>query len=124
MGIIDNLGSLILPQLNAPCHMLDEVTGNPDGAFGINTSYVEGAAFDALIKKNTSTEVTVAEVQGARRQYIIGVDKRIELRHGKLIRRDSDGLVLRVTGQTADSQLPNAATLPIAWTTAEEWTIP
>lgn len=124
MSIIDYAGPGILAQMFVPCHMMDRTTVNAAGLFGPQERYVEGAALEAMLRKDSSPEVKVAEANGLKEQYTVVVKRGVTLRHLDVIKRDSDGATFRITGSTIDAEAPDASTIQIAKTTAERWDPP
>ena len=118
-------GAGILPEMFVPCHKMDR-TAEPasDGKFGFNATYTEGEAFEAMLRKDSNPVVQVADRQTSKRQYTVVTGPGVTLRHGDIIRRDSDQQAFKITGDTIDGEAPEASTIQIAKTTAEEWVIP
>lgn len=121
MSIFDTMG--ILGDMFEPFVMMDKTTVD-DGLFGPKTVYVEGAHIDAYARKDTSTEAQVAEQNGLRAMYTVTVPTGVTLTKPDVIKRVSDGLILRITGSTTDNAAPPASSVQIAKTTAEEWSLP
>lgn len=117
-------GGLLLGQFFKPCHLLDETTFTVSGLFGPQKRWVEGAALEAALLKDNSAEVKVAEASGLKELYTVVVYKPVTLKHGDVIRRDADGLTLRITGNTIDWEAPEMSTVQIAKTTAKVWDPP
>lgn len=116
--------SVLLPELFKPCHRLERDAGSGDGMFGRNDKWVEGAALPVLMKKDRSPEAQVAEQSGQRAVYTVCVEKGTVLRRGDVIRRDADGLILRLTGDTIDGEAPDMSTVQLARAAAERWDPP
>ena len=125
MSLIDYAGAGILPGMFTICTMLDKITGNrPDGQGGVIETWADGASFDALILKNTTTEAQIAERQGLREFYTVVVKRGIPLKYQDVFRRESDGATFRVTSNPKDSEAPDPSTIQIAKVTAERWEVP
>jgi len=103
--------------------MIDKTT-QPDGYGGIKTVYADGATFQAAVAYNASTEARIGVVQGLTSLYTITTKKNINLQYHDLLRRVSDGKVLRVTSDGDDLKTPASATLNMRNVTAEEYTLP
>ena len=123
MSIFDTGDMGIMGDMFEPFVMMDKTTVD-DGLFGPKTVYVEGAHFDAYARKDSSTEAQIAEQSGARAMYTVTVHAGTALSKPDVIKRVSDGLILRVTGSTVDNAAPPASTVQIAKTPAEEWSLP
>ena len=125
MSAIDYAGPGILRDQFTPCHRMDRITDRQsDGQFGSVEHYDQGAAFDAMLRKDGSTEVTVAEQNGLNEVYTVVVGPGVALKKNDVIRRDSDGATFLITGRTIDGAAPPASTVQIAKTTAKRWDIP
>ena len=123
--ILDStIDGTILQAFFKPCHLLDKTTVTVSGLFGPQEKYVEGAALDAAFLKDNSAEVKVAEANGLKELYTVVVHKPVTLRQGDVLRRDADGLTLRITGNTVDWEAPEMSTVQIAKTTAKVWDPP
>lgn len=119
--MIDNT---ILPGMMKRCTRLERVDGGKDGQFGRKITYVPGDSFDALIRKDSTPEVVEAEARTHKERYTVVVKKGVTLSYDEIIVRDADGLTLRLTSSTLDSEAPSVATVPIAKATAERWEVP
>ena len=125
MSGITYAGAGILPGMFVPCHRMVRNAQEPsDGKFGFKATYTEGEAFDAMLRKDSSPTMQVAERQGPKAHYTVVVGPGVTLRHGDVFRRDSDQMAFMVNGNTIDGEAPAASTIQIAKTTAEEWVIP
>lgn len=123
--ILDStIDGTILQAFFKPCHMLDKTTVTVSGLFGPQEKYVEGAALDAAFLKDNSAEVKVAEANGLKELYTVVVHKPVTLKQGDVIRRDADGLTLRITGNTVDWEAPEMSTVQIAKVSAKVWDPP
>ena len=105
------------------CKILNHI--REDDPYGSSVDYwSEGAAFDATIIKNNSTEATIAERQGVSEIFTIVTHKDFLLDYHDVFKRVSDGQIFRVTGKARDSEAPKASTVKIAKVTAEKWVLP
>lgn len=123
MSLIDFAGPGIFGDMFENCVMLDRTTRS-DGAFGMKEVWVPGASFQAMLRKDNSTEAQIAERQGMSEIYTVVVRKGLPLKHQDVFRRESDGATFRVTGSTVDNEAPDASTVQIAKVSAERWDIP
>ena len=113
----------LIESMMEPCTLLNRVRQN-DGYGGYTESWTDGATFSATFIKNTSPEVTLAEMQGANEIYNVVVPKGFTLDYHDVFRRESEGSTFRVTSYTRDSDAPEQSTVKIAKVTAERWVIP
>ena len=114
----------IMPGMMKPCTRLVRTDGGSDGQLGRKINYTPGSTFKALIRKDATPEVVEAEAKGAKERYTVVVQKGVTLCYDEVIRRDADGLVLRILSNTTDSEAPEVSTVPIAKVEAERWVIP
>lgn len=63
----------------------------PDGYGGFVTTYRDGAAFDAGVIRDTSTQMSIAEQSGTNAMYKIAFAPGIQLSIGDHLKRLSDG---------------------------------
>ena len=121
--MVNNLGT-IMPGLMKACTILDERTINPDGQFGMKSVYVDGAKFRAMLKKDQSPEVKVAEAQGLNEMYTVVVETGVMLKYDQVFRRDEDGAIFKVTSNITDSEAPEQSTVQIGAVRAKRWVLP
>lgn len=123
MGFLDTVG--MMADTFVTCTIMDRVTDSAsDGVFGTEEHYRPGAKILAMLEKQMSREMQIAEAQGLDEQYLIVVPSGVSLKKDDVIRRDSDGLTLRVTSNTRDAAAPPASTVQIAKCSAKAWVIP
>ena len=103
----------LLDWMKVPCVMMDRTTVN-DGMGGFVQTWVEGATFDALIRKDSAPEQVVAQQQGAAEVFTVMVDKSVPLEYHDVFKRLSDGAIFRLTSNTLDAAAPIPSTVPIA----------
>ena len=108
----------MFPDFFTPVCMLDKRT-SADGYGGVNVSYVEGAQFMAGIVTKQSTTAQIAYQQGVKTLYTVVFEPKITLFNGDVIKRLSDGKVLRVTSNSRDMTTPEKAQLKMSQCTAE-----
>lgn len=111
----------LLQSMMEPCVMMDKTTVN--GPMGFTTAWVEGAAFDAFVCKETAPELVVAEKQGVKETFTVVVMKDIPLEYHDVFKRISDGEVFRLTSNVKDDAAPAVASTPvqIAKANCERW---
>lgn len=110
----------LLDSMMESCVILDRVTAN-DGVLGFNSTWQEGAAFQATIIKDSTVEARLAEKLGVTEVYTVVTQKGFSLGYHDVFRRKRDGMVFRVTSNQRDSEAPDASTVKIGKVTAERW---
>lgn len=95
----------------------------PDGYGGHDTSYQDGATFNAAIRFDTSIEARAAESQGVTSLYTVITPRDMILQYHDVFRRVEDGKIFRVTSDGDDVKTPDMATLDMRAVTAEEWSL-
>lgn len=113
----------LLEEAFEPFVMIEKRT-IPDGMGGYTKEWVDGVKFEAAIDKDDDLKGRVAEKQGVTSVYTITTRKDIGLDFHDVVRRVSDSLTYRVTGNIKDSQTPESAGLQYAWVAAERWDLP
>ena len=113
----------LLSSMAEPCKILNHVRTD-DIYGGYREEWTDGATFEAVIVKNSSTEAQIAEKQGVNELFTVVVKKGFALDFHDVFRRIADGAVFRVTSNAKDSEAPGASTVQIAKVTAEKWVIP
>lgn len=93
----------------------------PDGEGGFNTTWSDGAKFQAAVTLDTSIEARAAEKQGVTSVYTVTIPRSMNLEYHDVIKRLYDGKVFRVTSDGDDKHTPKSATLDMRQVTAEEW---
>lgn len=86
-------------------------------------SWTEGAQFDAAATFDTSMQARIAGAQGVKSLFTVTTPKRITLNYYDVIKRVSDGLVLRITSRGRDKSTPEEASLDMRQVTAEEYVL-
>lgn len=113
----------LLDVMKEPCVMMDRVTvDDPYGGF--TQTWVEGATFMAVIRKDSSPQEVVAQQQGMSETFTVIVDKTVPLEYHDVFKRKSDGVIFRMTSATRDAKAPTPSSVPIAKATAERWELP
>ena len=110
----------LLDSVMEPCVMLDKQTVS-DGQGGFVRTWVEGATFNAFVRKESAPEITVAEKQGASEAFTVVVYKGTQLDYHDVFKRKRDNSVFRTTSTTKDDVAPGASTVPIAKASCERW---
>ena len=113
----------LITEAMTTCTVLDKRTV-PDGQGGYVTQWVDGAAFQAAIVKDSSMQARMAEKDGVTEVYTVTVNKGLPLDFHDVFRRESDGAIFRVTSNITDSETPARATFQIGQVTAERWVLP
>lgn len=114
----------LLESMMEPCVMMDK-TSVSDGAGGFSSAWVEGAEFNAFVRKETAPEIIVAEKEGAKETFTVVVKKGIPLDYHDVFRRVSDGAIFRLTSSVLDDAAPESASTPvkIAKAGCERWAL-
>ena len=68
-----------------------------DGMGGKRDGYASGEGFQAGISRNSSTEMKIAERNGAKALYTIVADVDVVLNQNDRVKRVADGVVYRIT---------------------------
>lgn len=123
MPMITGLGNTLLDSMTESCTMrnrsiaLDELGGYKD-------AYVDGVTFEAVIRKDDTTEDRIAEKQGVKESYTVVVQKGFPLKFHDVFRRAKDGNTYRVTSNIQDKESPAVSNINIGAVTAERWDEP
>ena len=113
--------SLLSEAMETCVYLAKQIT--PDGYGGYQTTWAEGAEFEAAISFDTSIEARRAEAQGVSSLYTVTTGKTLVLEYHDVFRRVRDGKIFRVTSDGDDKYTPTSATLNMRQVTAEEWDI-
>lgn len=112
--------SLIDEGMEAVCMMQKERI--PDGEGGFITQWSEGVEFQAAITFDSSLQAKIADKQGVTSLYTITTAKNAALDFHDIVKRLSDGKILRVTSDSDDRQTPARAVFgQYLQVSAEEW---
>lgn len=98
--------------------LMDKVS-RPDPFGGIVYTYEEGARFLGGMVKNASTEMVIAEQNGAKSTYTLVVDRKLELERGQIVKRLEDGSLYKVTAPARDMMTPAKSALQFSQATME-----
>lgn len=110
----------LLDTFYVKCIHMDKTTVS-DGMGGFTHTWVEGATFDCAIVTQASTSQRQAEKVIGAATYQLTVPKTVILDYHDVLKRVSDGKILRITSSTKDVQTPSFGTLDFSQVTAEEW---
>lgn len=112
----------LLDEYMDDCVMIDKTTVE-DGYGGYIPAYVQGAAFRAAIRFDTSLEGRRAEKEGVSSLYTVTTSRALTLEYHDIFKRLRDGKIFRVTSDGDDSFTPGSATLDMRQVTAEEYVL-
>lgn len=104
--------------------VLLESESSPDGMGGQIVTWSNGEKFRCLLNKDKSTEAILAEQNGAKSVFKGLVDIALQIEHGDVFKRLSDGSIFRVTSNPADGKTPPIATFRNKMFSAERFTLP
>ena len=110
----------LLTEAMTDCVLLDKTTA-PDGYGGVITTWTDGATIKAAIVLDNSLNALRAQKEGVMGVYTVTTSKAVVLRFHDVLRRVSDGLVLRVITNGTDQKTLQSATLNMRQVRAEEW---
>lgn len=114
----------LLSQAMTDCVMIVK-TSRPDGYGGYVTRYTEDTVvFKAAVTFDNSLQARVAGVQGVTSLYTITTGREKVLMFHDIIKRLSDGKILRITSDGDDKATPPSSSLNMRQVTAEEYTLP
>lgn len=116
------MNAFLLDAMKDACVMMDKTTVG-DGMGGFTTQWVEGATFDAVIRKDSAPEQVVAQQQGVNEMFTVIVERTVPLEYHDVFKRLSDGAIFRLTSNTKDATAPAMSTARIAKATAERWAL-
>ena len=112
----------LLDEAYEPFVMMDQHSTR-DSYGTIVRTWEEGAQISAAATYDTSMQARVAGVQGVTSLYTVTTPKNITLNYYDVIKRVSDGLVLRITTRGQDNKTPESAGLNMRVVTAEEYVL-
>ena len=115
----------LLEQAMTDCNMY-KIVRRPDGYGGYTEVWTEDttSTFKAAITFDNSLEARVAQAQGVKSLYTVTTRKEKVLMYHDVIKRLSDGKILRITSDGDDKATPASASLNMRQCTADEFTIP
>lgn len=112
----------LLESMMDACVMMDKTTVS-DGMGGIVSVWVEGAEFQAYVRKESAPEITVAEQTGAKEMFTVVVPMTVSLEYHDVFKRVRDGAIFRLTSNTRDGETSKTASTPVqvARANCERW---
>lgn len=112
----------LIDSLKEPCVLMEKKRVS-DGEGGWTTTWVDGAALDAAIVRDTTLAARVAEKEGVSNVYTVTTDTDARLGFHDVFKRVGDGQVFRVTSDGDDMKTPDRATFSFEQVSAEEWSL-
>ena len=123
MPNVTGRGNTLLDGMAESCVLLDRAV-IADGLGGFKEVYSEGVEFDAVIRKDDTSQDRIAEKQGVQESYTVIVMRGFPLKNTDVFRRQKDGKTYRVRSNIMDKEAPMASTIKIGAVTAERWDVP
>lgn len=108
-------------EMYEPFHFLIAIP-TPDGEGGYYNRYVDGAEFEAHAAFDTTMEARTGAAAGVSSLYTVYAPVEVPLKFHSIVKRDSDGTILRITSDGGDKKTPNVATFSFQVATAAEYT--
>ncbi len=93
----------------------------PDGYGGRIVTWTEGAEIKGALAFNSSMQAQIAMANGVTSVYTLVTKKSLMLEYHEVLKRVSDGKILRVTSDGDDLRTPDSASLDMRNVTCEEW---
>ena len=94
-----------------------------DGYGGTKTVYTDGLEIQGALVLNSSPQMKIAQALGSKGAYTLTVKKAIELDFHTVLRRESDGLIVRLVSNSDDKKTPEGAGLDMRQYSAEEFVL-
>lgn len=113
----------LLDVVMEPFTVMDKITVN-DKYGGTPIKYVDGEVIEGVAVKGNAISNIVAQASGLSVPYKFTTRKKYALNFHDVIKRNRDGKIFRVTGNTDDTTPPKISKLDMRVTTLEEWSIP
>lgn len=112
----------LLQSMMEKCVMMDKTTVG-DGMGSFDAVWVEGAEFDAFVRKESAPEIRVAEKDGAKEMFTVVVPMNVTLEYHDVFKRLRDGAIFRLTSNTKDGETSASASTPVqvARANCERW---
>lgn len=97
-----------------------------DGEGGTVTTWMEGDKFLGAAVKGSMPEMVAAERAGEAPEYTLTISATtlVKLAYHDVVKRDSDGMIFRMTSSTSDSRPPKCATFDFLQVRCEAWQLP
>ena len=113
----------LLASVMSPCVLLVEIPVD-DPLGGYQSQWVEGATFDAFVRKEEAPEITVADKSEVKERLTIVMPKDTPLKYHSVIKRLSDGEIFRLISTPKDFEAPLASSIQIMRADVERWELP
>ena len=113
----------LLDVVMEPFTIMNKITVN-DKYGGTPTKYVDGEEIEGVAVKGNAISNIVAQASGLSVTYKFTTRKKYTLNFHDIIKRNRDGKIFRVTGNSDDTTPPKISKLDMRATTLEEWSIP
>ena len=114
--------SLLSDSMEQMVLMVKKLT--PDGEGDQIEQWTDSGTFYASVTLDSSMQAKVAEKQGVTGAYSIFTKGQVTLEYHNVVRRTSDGMILRVTSRSgADTKTPGISSMDLKKVSAEEWSI-
>lgn len=113
----------LLEAFTDECIIMNKIQVN-DGYGGFSTNWIEGATINCAIVENKTLEAEKAKIMGVTSVYTVTTTRDIHLSYHDVIKRKTDGKLLRITSDGDDKYTPSIASLDMRQVTAEEWILP
>lgn len=108
-------------EMYEPFHFLVAIP-TLDGEGGFYNRYVDGAEFEAHATFDTTMEARTGAAAGVSSLYTLHAPIGVPLGFHTIVKRDSDGKILRITSNGNDKKTPDVATFSFQVVTAEDFT--
>lgn len=96
----------------------------PDGIGGTKYEWTDGAVIQMAESFDNSLEMKVAQKQGVTSTYSFLAKSNVILPYHTVLRRNKDGVTLRITTQSQDNHTPQRSPLDARYYEAELFVIP
>lgn len=120
---ITGFANTLLDSMAERCIPLEKKV-TQDGLGGYKTTWTDGIAFSAAIRKDDQIQTRIAEKQGLTEFYTVVVQKGFPVAYHDVFRRVSDGLTYRFTSDIKDKGTPAVSRIGIGVVYAERWNLP
>jgi len=110
---------MLMDFLTTEMIVMDKTTEEDKEFGGIITVWKEGAHFMGNLVPKNSSEVRIAQQQGAKALYTLVTDKKIMLTRDMMVRRAADAANFRVTADSLDMAVPAFSAIQYAQCSVE-----